>query len=63
MSKFAQKFLRPIVALMRGSGLRSYAPAREAVYHDPNVRAGGYDSRQANPGLFGLLVSTRDSRY
>jgi hypothetical protein len=37
--------------------------ASPAIEHDPNARAGNYESHQVNAGLFGVLVSNRESRF
>jgi hypothetical protein len=64
MSKLAREFFDSIVtSVHRAWGPWRLADSSPAIDHDPNVRAGGYESHQVQAGLFGVLVSTREPRY
>jgi hypothetical protein len=64
MSKLAKELFHSIATFVhRARGPWRLAHASETIHHDPNARAGGYESDQVKAGLFGVLVSNRDSRF
>jgi len=64
MSKLAKDLFHSIAtSVQRAWGPWRRARASQTIAHDPNARAGGYESHQVNAGLFGVLVSNRNSRF